>query len=201
MTSALSLRSLLRQSTASAHLALEATPLMRAMSGGAPSANQYLDYLHKQLQLHAVLEVALRPWLPPEWCELRLVKAQWLRGDLLELGDMVTPGDTSDAVESHAGPGESAPRIACEAEALGTLYVLEGGTLGLQVVRKRIQAGHPGEAMASRFLVGYGIETGPLWRTFVDKLEGLPVSAWPAAVHSACATFNAFHRRFESTSP
>ncbi len=176
-----SLRDAVRSQTAAAHRALEALPLMCAVSAGDPSNIDYLDYLAAQLALHAPLEAALRPWLPVRWQESRLEKSQWLRGDLRSLG---ASGD-----DIAAAPID----IASEAEALGTLYVLEGATLGLQTVRRRIG---PGRVGASRFLLGYGEATGASWREFVAHLETLPRSRWPQAQDAAAATFAAFQRRF-----
>lgn len=187
-----SLRDLLRQRTRAAHDALEATATMRAFATGSLTARQYRDYLTRQLQLHAPLEAALSRWVPAGFAELRLRKSEWLRADLQTLG-----GPAIDA------PARVAP-ITSSAQAWGVLYVLEGGTLGLQVVRKRFQAdqqadqhaGHPALQGAGRFLHGYGADTGRHWRVFVAALEALPESQWPGAVAAACATFTAFHDRF-----
>lgn len=184
-----SLRDLLRQRTAAAHDALEITPLMQVISGGAPTVGEYQDFLEGHLSMHAPLEAALLAWLPKDWCELRLVKAHWLRDDLQALGCVAPPAP------AHA------PDITSQAQAMGILYVLEGGTLGLQVVRKRMQTDHPACTAASRFMVGYGSETGRNWLAFLDRLERLPTQTWPQALDAACATFAAFHRQFRSTKP
>ena len=187
-----SLRDLLRQRTRAAHDALEATATMRAFATGSLTARQYRDYLTRQLQLHAPLEAALSRWVPAGFAELRLRKSEWLRADLQTLG--------GPAIDAPA----RVPPITSSAQAWGVLYVLEGGTLGLQVVRKRFQADqqadqhadHPALQGAGRFLHGYGADTGRHWRVFVAALEALPESQWPGTVAAACATFTAFHDRF-----
>ena len=189
MTSVSPLRDLLRVRTAEAHAALEGTPLMRVISSGLPTLEQYGAYLMSQCDLHAPLEAALRDWVTPDWREHRLVKTHWLREDLRALGHPA--GTVPDA----------AAEIGCEAEALGVLYVLEGGTLGLQMVRKRLQADHPACTTASRFMQGYGSETGSNWRAFVQRLEALPQAAWPRALDAADATFAAFAGRFARSEP
>jgi heme oxygenase len=175
-----SLRNLLHERTAPDHRALEATPVMRAFAGGKPSVPGYLDYLARQHRLHAPLERALAAWLPPDWAGQRLRKAAWLRSDLRALG---APDDEAEA--------EVTP-VASWAEALGVLYVLEGGTLGLQVVRKRLRADHPALHAAGRFMLGYGADTGRHWRAFVQVLEELPPALWPVAVEAARSTFASF---------
>ena len=179
------LRTLMRQHTTAAHELLEGTPLMRAFATGAPSAAEYRDYLIRQLQLHEPLEAALAKWVPPEWNPLRLVKAGWLLGDLLALG--------AAANQRHA----EIPAVSSIAEALGMLYVIEGGTLGLQAVRKRFGRHHPALNAAGRFLSGYGPDTGRHWIAFIARLETLPAPAWPQAIDAAGRTFAAFHRHFQ----
>ena len=180
MMAALSLRDLIRQSTNVAHEALEDTVVMRAFSGGAPSIAQYRDYLVRQLRLHAPLESMLAGWVPADWALLRLSRSAWLRSDLAALG-----------VAPDARPA-ALPAVGSWAEAVGVLYVLEGGSLGLQVVRKRMQHDHPALGQAGRFMLGYGSDTGRHWRVFVDRINTLPAAQWPLAVHAANQTFAAF---------
>jgi heme oxygenase len=178
--SAAGLRAALKARTSAAHAALEATPLMRAMAGGAPTRAEYGDYLSRQHRLHAPLEAALEPWLPHDWRALRLVKARWLADDLAALG--LAPARSLGSV----------PDVGDEGAAFGCLYVLEGATLGLQVLRKAMLPGHPARQGADRFMQGHGADSSALWRAFVDRLELLAPSHWPRATQAACATFDAF---------
>jgi heme oxygenase len=189
-----------RQGTAAAHAALEQTPLMRVMAAGAPSLADYRRYLAWQLRLQGPLELALAPWVPQAWREGRLVKAQWLRSDLSDLSDLsglgqpAAPARPSSLDELPLTP----PPITSEAQALGTLYVLEGATLGLQVVHKRLQLDHPGRT-AVRFMTGYGSDTGASWRRFIERLDRVPEAEWPRAIEAAGATFAAFLHEFSGT--
>ncbi|MFZ5609194.1 MAG: biliverdin-producing heme oxygenase [Pseudomonadota bacterium] len=76
------------------------------------------------------------------------------------------------------------------AEAFGVLYVLEGATLGGQIITKDlIAAGHPPESR--RFFTGYGAETGAMWRAFQAAIAA-HVTDEPRtgqAVLAATATF------------
>jgi heme oxygenase len=188
MTPTPSLRTLVRERTASAHEALEILPLMRTIASGVPSLPDYRRYLALQWRLHAPLEAALPQWVPESWRALRLVKAGWLLSDLQALGAL------------RPAPGEAAD-IGSAAQALGILYVLEGGTLGLQVVAQRMRCDHPARATAFRFMTGYGSETGSNWRRFIARLEELPQAQWPRALDAACDTFAAFQRQFALDSP
>jgi heme oxygenase len=150
------------------------------------SVQFYRQYVHLQWRLHAPLEPAIAPWLPPESAELRLRKCSWLLQDLQALG--VRPA------EPLIAPGP----IATRAQAMGVLYVLEGSTLGLQAVRKQLQSQHPALQEAGRFMLGYGTETGRRWREFLAQLESVDEAEWPLAEAAASATFDYFFEAFSS---
>jgi heme oxygenase len=175
-----SLQHRIRQRTAATHAALEKTPLMRAFAADSLSIPVYCNYLSLQWRLHAPLETALARWLPTEWVSLRLRKCDWLQQDLQAMG--ARPAD------ALAAPCE----IESWTQALGVLYVLEGSTLGLQVVRKQLQHKHPTLQLAGRFMLGYGPETGRHWREFLAQLESAPEQEWPQVEAAACATFDHF---------
>lgn len=180
----LTLRALLKQRTTSAHEALEKLPLMRALAEGRLDDDQYHDYLLRQHRLQSGLESGLRPWASSDWLGRRLVKTAWLNADLRALGKVVAAG------------GAPLLKVASYSQALGVLYVLEGSTLGFQVVRKRLPADHLALTIAGRFLLGYGPETGERWRSFLDEVSALPCAGWPAAAAAAEATFAAFQQHF-----
>lgn len=175
-----SLRGRVRERTADAHRALERTPLMQAFAGRRLSTARYGRYLAVQLGLHAPLESALVRWLPSDWAELRLCKSGWLRQDLQALGA---------SVDQRPGPEI---RIDSRAQAMGVLYVLEGSTLGLQVVRRTLGETHPGRRHAGRFLLGYGPDTGRHWLGFLAQFEALHEDQWPEAIDAAQAVFGSF---------
>ncbi|MFB4392856.1 biliverdin-producing heme oxygenase [Pseudomonas sp. LS_1] len=87
------------------------------------------------------------------------------------------------------------PVVADEACALGVMYVLEGSTLGGQVLKR---------AMAERlgldannggaFLDVYAGATGANWRRFLERLGTAPASSQDAAVQAAIATFERFEQ-------
>lgn len=165
---------------------------MGAVAGGSPDDRAYRDYLAGQLWLHAPLEAALGPWVPQAWRSARLVKSRWLRNDLDVLGS-----EAGAAADAEAGTERGHPvAISSEAQAFGILYVLEGATLGLQVLHKRIGVGSLRRSAASRFMLGYGEATGANWREFVARLETLPSAVWPQVLDAATETFAAFQRRF-----
>lgn len=90
-------------------------------------------------------------------------KAHLLVADLRSLG--ATAAELT-AIPRHDG---LAP-LCSEAEALGFSYVLEGATLGGQVISRRAAA-HGLDARGLSFFRSYGAEVGPMWRRFCDILE------------------------------
>ena len=81
------------------------------------------------------------------------------------------------------------------AQALGAMYVLEGATLGSQIMIRHVRKClNLDEATGAAFLQGYGSLTGPRWQTFLGVLCRL-IGEEPEtseAVASACQTFEAF---------
>jgi heme oxygenase len=180
-----SLRSTLKERTAVVHRALESRPLMRLLADGVMSVDEYAEYLRRQHALHWPLEDRLPPWLPSEWVPQRLRKTAWLEGDLAALGERAAPAVAE------------IPAIDSTAQAMGVMYVLEGSTLGLQVVRKACPPGHPAQGQAGRFLRGYGSATGRHWQEFVTSLDRVPPAQWPVVLDAAHATFAAVARAFD----
>ena len=179
------LRTLLREHTAADHTLLEATELMRAFAAGSTIAGHYREYLRRQWRLHAALEPALADWFSADWVALRLVKTQWLSSDLqaLEANAQLQPETQVPAASSHGA-------------AFGILYVLEGATLGLYSLRRRLQQEHAAWSSAQRFIEGYGAQTAHHWHGFVAQLDTLSEPDWPQALSAASATFGAFQRVF-----
>lgn len=94
-----------------------------------------------------------------------------------------------------AAPATAAAASPDVPTAIGMLYVLEGATLGAQVILRRLgpSLGVSADAGAS-FYAGYGTETGAMWKAFVamaDNWGEANRDAWDDVVASAQATFDA----------
>jgi heme oxygenase len=93
------------------------------------------------------------------------------------------------------------PIIDSSAACLGVLYVLEGATLGGQILRREISSRLSLEAdNGAAFLDIYGAATGRRWRDFLEYLSSRPMSAdeRAAVVAAAQTTFSCFERWLES---
>ena len=132
--------------------------------------------------------------LVPDGIDIALrVKTPTLVADLYALG-----------LDSHAISAlprcAQLPTLDTPAACLGALYVLEGATLGGQVLRREMAArlaieGHNGGA----FLDVYGAETGRRWKDFLDYLgrQPLDAAAQARAVTAARSTFSGFEHWLE----
>jgi len=67
--------------------------------------------------------------------------------------------------------GLEPPDLSTVAKAFGSLYVIEGSTLGGQVISRHLEQ-HLGlnGLNGGRFYAGYGHETGPMWRAFGESI-------------------------------
>ncbi len=93
------------------------------------------------------------------------------------------------------------PTFDTPAACLGALYVLEGATLGGQVLRREMNQRLSVNAdNGGAFLNIYGVETGRRWKDFLDYLGDQPLDA-PAkqrAVDAARSTFSCFEQWLDS---
>jgi heme oxygenase len=76
------------------------------------------------------------------------------------------------------------------AAALGSLYVMEGSTLGGRIIEQHLHRllGIRRETGGSYF-AGYGDRTGLMWRNFLDRLDATPVTAAARINSGATETF------------
>jgi len=113
-------------------------------------------------------------------------KAPTLARDLLALG-------LSEADVGALPLCQALPAIHDEASALGVMYVLEGSTLGGQVLKRamaeRLGIGHDSGAA---FLDVYGERTGSYWRSFLERLGRAPAAEQAATMQAAIDTFTRF---------
>jgi len=161
----------LREATAARHARIDsALPLIREDF----TREQYLAYLARLLGWLRPLERCL--W-QAQWLEdgaLRQDKARWAQADLSAGGWTQSRIDALEDGEAFSATDN--------AERFGLAYVLEGSTLGGQVLHR-----HLSERLAPqplRWLQGYGVANGERWKAFVRQLEASLQS--PAQREAAC---------------
>jgi len=155
----------LRAETQTHHMALESQmPVMDP----AFSLADYRLLLARFYGYYVPLEARLVAWSRVEGRGMdyaERLKVPELERDLLALGE------TADTIAMLPHCDEI-PKLATEAEGLGCLYVVEGSTLGGQMITRQLQKSlglSPESGVA--FFHGYGSETGVRWQAFGRWLE------------------------------
>ena len=84
----------------------------------------------------------------------------------------------------------SAPVLRNAAEALGSLYVMEGSTLGGRVIERNVKRCLGLDAQhGCTYFAGYGMHTGTMWRSFLTQLDQAPAVDAEQIADGATATF------------
>jgi heme oxygenase len=105
-----------------------------------------------------------------------------LRADLAALG---LSADTVDAL-----PACPLPLLHDAAEALGSLYVMEGSTLGGRVIQRNVERRLGFDCRSGcTYFAGYGASTGMMWRLFLARLDEAPATDAERIATGATATF------------
>jgi heme oxygenase len=80
------------------------------------------------------------------------------------------------------------------ASLLGAMYVMEGSTLGGQLIARHVERVLPlSDGNGSEFFRGHRDQTGPMWKEFCEVLQTrVPESDTPAVIDAAKKMFAAF---------
>jgi len=94
------------------------------------------------------------------------------------------------------------PPLTTLAEAFGCLYVLEGATLGGQIISRQLRK-LPPPPLPDTFFMSYGPDVGSQWRALQAVVEQLAHDepAHNAIIASAQATFTSFDQWFQQQHP
>jgi heme oxygenase len=174
----------IRQKTLVAHEELETT--LRLFER-CTTRDGYVAVLKKFFGFYSPLSDHLS-WLGlKEDAERVGLRAKWLYEDFKSLG-------VSTEQIALIPLCEDLPRFRDADEVLGFTYVLEGSTLGGQVISRHFRKLWEQDDNAGLgFFGAYGVETGPKWRSFTQDLKrrsfGLSESQQEAVVNGAHMTF------------
>ena len=171
----------LRDATAQAHRDIEATVDL-------PSRMHSLD---RYRELLACFHGFYTSWEPRVIAalgatyETKRCKLELLKQDLRALG-------LRDDVIDRLPTCPHLPPLRTLTQALGSMYVLEGATLGGRIIAKMAQQRLGlSAAHGCSYFHGYGAETDPMWRAFGALLLAHAADAdEPAMIDAARATFD-----------
>ena len=165
----------LRLKTRPAHDQLEQNAFNQQLTGGTITEAATAHFLAKMYGFLAPYEARLRQQdLGPEWEVGTRQRAH------LILEDLQKPADALEICPDM-------PPLGTWPQLLGAMYVVEGSTLGGQVIARQLAKSNI--ALRSYFS-GYGERTGPLWKVFCHLLaqEATPENQ-AEIVQSASLTF------------
>lgn len=178
----------LRAETRAEHDAIDAT---LDLTGDGMTRDGYRHILERFYGFYAPLEPRLQA--VGGWADRGLdldarQKAPLLDADLRSLGvDVPTALPRCDEL----------PLLVTPADCFGCLYVMEGSTLGGQLISRHVrQAIGVTPETGGRFFNGYGERTGQMWQQFRAAVTGFVVSLadQDAAVAAAKSTFQKLQR-------
>lgn len=184
------LLSRLKNETAACHARLEtALDLMRDDLQG----DEYIALLERFYGYVAPWEDATAACMPASLADFfdARRKAQLLAADLVAL-----TGETQrSASVQHADSHDDLPRMHNIGGAFGSMYVMEGSTLGGRFIAPHVAELLdlvPGQGNA--YFEGYGPRTGSMWNAFREiAAASVPESQYDDAVKAAIATFESLH--------
>jgi heme oxygenase (biliverdin-IX-beta and delta-forming) len=169
----------------------ETLPDHNAVEKSVPLMDEELDvdtYISYLLKLHGII-ATWEEWAAPNapaWIHPLLVARR--RGQLLTL-DLKWFG--ADAC-GEARP--ALPEMKDAAGLLGAMYVMEGSTLGGQLIARRVELVlklTPGQGNA--YFRGHNERTGKLWKEFCDALRtNVPDTETEAVIAAAKAMFGVY---------
>lgn len=167
-----SARFALREATGAVHERLHRIPAFASLAAGRLDRAGYAALLRRLLGFHDPVEAALTAPLAARLAPWTWQRAHLLRADLAAVG--------------FAGPDRALPRIVPparlgEAAALGSLYVIEGSTLGGRHLARQLDAVLGTGTAAGRSFLQAGGTAGRLrWGAFCAELDA--VGADPACL-------------------
>jgi heme oxygenase len=183
----------LKEATRPYHERIEHDPLSRSLNASQPSREYYVQVLGAYYGFYAPLEARIQH--AASWAILGFpleprLKTPLLIRDLASLG-LAEP----DWRQLPLCP--FLPALHSFPTALGCLYVLEGATLGGQLMARHLaQTLQLGSANGAAFFNSYGADVGVMWKAFRSFVDAQQPAAADAIVHGACVTFAALEQWF-----
>lgn len=190
------IRERLRAETRKDHEELEAIGLSDKISAGTLDREEYKKLIGVQFLLHQALEEQLlQLGVEEHFPELHFRERQklpLLAQDLQELS-------MNEEGLNDLQPAGHLPKVSLPSGILGSMYVMEGATLGGMVISKALRKNEKlAEIPEFHYYGCYGGETGKQWKAFLEVLQerGNHPQAQEAIISVASQTFRFFKENF-----
>ncbi|MEO5903066.1 MAG: biliverdin-producing heme oxygenase [Gemmatimonadaceae bacterium] len=170
MTNKDNVLSRLKESTSDAHARVEEA---LRLTDDTLDLGRYLRLLSTMRSVHIAADLLLAPF-KPELAALGYQPAErkrveWIDEDLMSLGGS-WHGTTSSAIEKF--------EVNSVCDCLGMIYVLEGSTLGGQIIASAVARSLAlTPPNGCRYYIGYGSRTGSRWKETRDTIDGYSASS------------------------
>ncbi|CAM4500937.1 heme oxygenase [Paenibacillus endophyticus] len=166
----MSIMTRLREETASNHVQIESNPYAKAIMNQTLTQDEYVRYLEK---FYGFIKPAERLIAQLSgWGEFGEAMGQRAKSPLLER-DLHTLGLSLQEIE-NLPECSKLPELYTVPQALGYMYVIEGSTLGGQIITKQVRKFLPlaeQENKGTEYFNAYGTETRAKWAEFREQVE------------------------------
>lgn len=175
----------LRHETREVHEALEN---QLALTNPQLTLEQYRETLERFYAFYRPFETDVMPRLTPEWSALF--------EDRRKLPALISDLEFVGSINSHLFVCPDFPDYSNLLQILGALYVIEGSTLGGQMIARHVrEVLGLSENEGLQFFSSYGAEVGPKWKTFRELLQRFSSpDRDPEIIESAKLTFQTLRR-------
>ncbi|MBV5311335.1 MAG: biliverdin-producing heme oxygenase [Chromatium okenii] len=186
----------LRHATAGVHESIEQLAIMRRIMSSSVTRADYCHYLFVLRDLYTPLEAALYTAIDCE-TQLRLGVRPKLPALLADLNEqMAMNTDETFVTANTITPANIV--IQNINHLVGSLYVLEGATLGGRTIARHLRRVLGDELGAAWFLDFHGEQTSTVWKQFAGALDELCAEQRlesDAVIAGALATFDDLYRQ------
>lgn len=176
----------LKQETQQQHNQLEQLMFVGQIMDGTLTFNEYKKILTTNYLTHAHIEEALYTKLSPHLREKLNIE------DRIKLPALLQDLEEAKITIPQTEPDTSFLDTQTDAAILGSMYVMEGATLGGNVIVKRLKT-NPNLApynLNFYYYQVYGDKLVENWKLFVQLIDTtVPANEYPAAVKSAIGMF------------
>jgi heme oxygenase len=175
----------LRAATGPAHVVLEQNPYTTVLMTPHVSIADYITYLQRLYGFVAPVEAIVYPAMHTVVANVpQRIKAHYILEDLRAAG-------VSEETIRSLPQYDATAFYTTGAEKIAAMYVLEGASLGGNVIFRHLQKTTGITPEKTAYLTAYGAKTGIMWQQFIEAFTGYVMAQDNAdeVISAAAATF------------